>query len=672
MSFDATGAASQPDPELIKEYIDIALSLPREERDAFVAGIQPDSVRKEVERLLAAGDFPWSEPAPLQPEGPLLSNGSIINERFEIVRSLGQGGMGEVYEARDSLLDGAAVALKTIRGEFAGRSGWKDRFKREIQNARRASHRNLCRVEEAGEFIHEGSTYLFLTMELLGGPSLAEVIRSGPLDHPTSLRVATGICQGLSALHKAGLVHRDLKSANVMGTSTGQTCEWKITDFGLAQEERSPEGRTTLTGPGQAAGTVHYMAPEQLTGKPASAQTDIFALGVLFYEMLTGEVPWTASHHGASLEEKLKIRPAPVSQKGVNRKWDPILAGCLEPSPGKRTQNVDAILRQLQVLAPARPMAPHWKKFAAAAAVAAALAISAVVLFVFRPDLHRNARRAACRALPGTWVCPLPEKRNMVLTTFQPKGATAELRAEAAGLAQYLRESWARVAPHPETLCVHLGNTNGESRTEGMQLAIEGDVESAPGGFTVHLRAREPDVRTGEDPPLILRTVNVHVPRDRSGRLHTEPLERLADALGITLDPKIWDNWRGAGPQDDSSFLVFLEALGELNGGNYDRAAELFNQSAAATRNFAFAPAQVGLGDAYRMKFNQSRDPRWEIRARQAYQIAATFDRGYGFAGAERRWGELERASRNHDAAREHLGKAIAAWPFDLEARRHL
>ncbi|MCB9567043.1 MAG: protein kinase [Myxococcales bacterium] len=229
-----------------------------------------------------------SRPRRPSPEAPRRH---VIAGRYELLAPLGSGGMGTVFRAHDRELD-EEVALKLIHLDLAAAPASQERFRREVKLARRITHRNVARTFEFGE--DEGS--FFLTMELVEGASLAVILgRDGRLSPARALPIALGICEALAAAHAAGIVHRDIKPDNVLvEAATGRVV---VTDFGIA----APVGDAGS----QIAGTPAYMAPEQVEGREPGPATDLYALGVLLYEALTGELPWQADGVLASLIMRL-------------------------------------------------------------------------------------------------------------------------------------------------------------------------------------------------------------------------------------------------------------------------------------------------------------------------------------------------------------------------------
>ena len=210
-----------------------------------------------------------------------LKTGSIFADRYQIIEKLGEGGMGKVYKVHDKEID-AKVVLKLLLPEIAADSDTIERFRNEIRLAREISHKNVCRMFDLNK---EESTY-YITMEYVPGENLKNVIQmTKRLSLGTALNIAKQICLGLSEAHRLGIVHRDLKPSNIMIDKAGDA---KIMDFGLA---RSISSRG-ITGTGFIIGTPQYMSPEQVQGEGIDQRSDIYSLGVILYEMLTGRLPF--------------------------------------------------------------------------------------------------------------------------------------------------------------------------------------------------------------------------------------------------------------------------------------------------------------------------------------------------------------------------------------------
>ncbi|MCH8287338.1 protein kinase, partial [candidate division KSB1 bacterium] len=314
--------------------------------------------------------------------------GSTISH-YRILEKLGEGGMGIVYKAEDTKLK-RTVALKFLKPEILGNADQKSRFIKEAQAAAALNHPNICTVYEIDEY--EGRT--FIAMEYIEGQSLKEKIEFGPLKQKSAIKIAIQVAEGLHEAHNNGIVHRDIKSSNVMLTRKGHA---KIMDFGLAKTAFG----SLVTKEGTTLGTVAYMSPEQAQGEQVDARTDIWSLGVMLYEMITGQLPFKGEHDQAIMLNILKTEPEPLTalRTGVPIVLDGIMAKMLAKDPGARYQHVDEIpvdLNAVEVISTGstadssifmptgmvtQPLAKRtaaWKLIAVSAAVAAVVTFIAV------------------------------------------------------------------------------------------------------------------------------------------------------------------------------------------------------------------------------------------------------------------------------------------------------
>ncbi len=257
--------------------------------------------------------------------------GQVINDRFEIAREIGHGGMAIVYEAFDRKR-GQRIAIKSAK------LGFRRLLSPELESALRVRHRNVCLVNEIHTVSTEYGDVDFLTMELLEGPTLQEVLSRGPFEPKDVLEIARQLCAGLAEAHRIGVIHKDMKTANVVLADTSDGSRRAvITDFGLAGEPAADGG--------DLAGTPRYMAPELWRGDGASKASDIYALGVILYEMATGTTPFGDE----PTEVRLTLRPpsAATRSRQVGRRLDAIISRCLDPSPSARPRDAAEVLAAL-------------------------------------------------------------------------------------------------------------------------------------------------------------------------------------------------------------------------------------------------------------------------------------------------------------------------------------
>lgn len=345
-------AASDEQRELVKSIFFKAVELPPAERAEYLAEScsgQPE-LRSEVEDLLQYA----SDELPTFRALPVFSTGQRIAGRFEIVRLVGEGGMGQVYEAldmeflRDSKsVSAARVALKTIRPEFSGDSGIESRFLQELILSRKVGHPNVCSVFDIGRHrLGDEPGTLFLSMEFLDGETLAERLKRGRLDRVLAYDLIQQLFAGLEEVHRHGIVHRDLKPANIhLVADERERLRLVVTDFGLARS-LAPLGPTVTR---VLAGTPGYTAPEQFETGECSVSTDIYSLGVILYEVATGE-----SYDAINARGILR-RQAP--------EWADVICRCMDRNPKRRPESVQQVAASFSKPQKIR-ITPAMRKFA--------------------------------------------------------------------------------------------------------------------------------------------------------------------------------------------------------------------------------------------------------------------------------------------------------------------
>ena len=270
---------------------------------------------------------------------------------YRIIKKLGAGGMGEVYLALDTKLD-RKVAIKVLPPDSLAEENLKKRLLREAQAAAKLDHPNICAIYD----VNEADSLTFIVMQYIEGETLAEEMERQPLNSALSLAIAEQAAEGLAEAHTHGIVHRDIKPQNMMITPRGQL---KILDFGLAKQMRSSDAvdfdaptATLLSTPGHVIGTMPYMSPEQVQGEPLDARSDIFSLGVTFYEMLAGKHPFKDKSAAVTMSRILLSEPIPTEQfqAQVSPELQALLSKMLCKDKAARYQSAEDLLTDLRQL----------------------------------------------------------------------------------------------------------------------------------------------------------------------------------------------------------------------------------------------------------------------------------------------------------------------------------
>jgi serine/threonine protein kinase len=344
----------------IREVFHSACGQPPTQAEAFVRAQcgQDAEVCSEVLRMLgehARGGMldrsPWEATAATATEPaldqPVFPPGQLVSGRYRIVRLLGRGGMGEVYQAEDLELK-ELVAVKTLLPAIASDGRMLARFKQEIQLSRKVSHPNVCRIFDLARHPADASapaTTVFLTMEFLPGETLsARLHREGRLSAEAALPILSQTAEALDAAHRAGVIHRDFKPSNVMLVPTAGGTRAVVTDFGLARS-CAPSGETTATLTGTLMGTLDYMAPELLAGEAPTVASDVYAFGTVAYKMVTGVLPFA----DAPLARSKGSAPSPKTlAPDLDEKWEQAILRTLDPDPDRRFARPGHFIKALQ------------------------------------------------------------------------------------------------------------------------------------------------------------------------------------------------------------------------------------------------------------------------------------------------------------------------------------
>jgi serine/threonine protein kinase len=343
----------------LNEIFQLALDQPTATREAFLthACAGDLSLKSRIADMLRdhskSGGLLDKHPWELTETALCFRPGQVVADRYEIVRFIAKGGMGEVYEARDlDLRD--QVAIKTLLPEIAAVEQMVLRFKREIQLSRKIAHPNVCKMFDITRHPPgppAPSQTVCLTMEFLPGQTLHQALEATPvMPANRALRILAQVADALEAAHHAGVVHRDLKASNIMLVPTPDGMSRAVVmDFGLARRVHPDEAEGRLTETGKLLGTWDYMAPELIDGGQPSPASDLYALGILAYVMVTGGRPFPGdSPIGAVIRRSRESVPPPSSLvPNLTKNWDDAILGCLAADPARRFKRASAFAAAL-------------------------------------------------------------------------------------------------------------------------------------------------------------------------------------------------------------------------------------------------------------------------------------------------------------------------------------
>jgi serine/threonine-protein kinase len=408
----------------LKDLYAEASELDGPEREKLLASASDPELANLLRRLLEAGrsegflDHPLpllDDTCPPPPAAHAFSPGDCLCDRFQVVRFIARGGMGEVYEAYDTELR-EPVALKTVRLSTGHDVRFTELFRREVRRARAITSQHVCRVHDL--FTHRAVSeppVLFLSMRLLDGETLAARIqRESKLRLGDALPLLRQIAEGLDAAHRERIVHGDLKSANVMLTRDGDgSLSACITDFGLARRIPRAEDDTESVSDALArGGTPAWMAPEQVEGQPPGLEADIYALGLVAYEMVTGRLPFDGKTPEAIARRRLTEPPLPARRftPELPAAWDSTLLRCLDRDPAKRFSSAVSFVAALESGPAAMPrLRPRWPAVLTAVVMAVAAAVEWQPIQHWIAPSHHDALDRSVAVLPFQRIGPTPE-----------------------------------------------------------------------------------------------------------------------------------------------------------------------------------------------------------------------------------------------------------------------
>ena len=553
-----------------------------------------------------------SPPAVKQRERPKFRPGDVLSGRYRIVEFIAQGGMGEVYEAEDQDLR-ERVALKTILPEAAIDEHSLERFRREISHARKVTHPNVCRVFDLGYHANGGERDVaFLTMELLAGETLSTRLRRvGRMSTADALPIVAQMAAGLDAAHRAGLVHRDFKTGNVMLVATADGgLRAVITDFGLARLTRvdpgtSPETLTLSTG-APVVGTPAYMAPEQLEGSSATAATDIYALGLVLYEMVTGTRPYAGEPVLAAAVKRLSSPPPSprASVADLDSRWEATILKCLERNPVARFPSASDVLAALEgrlTLPPsAADMAGRKRRrfFAMLALPLVVLGLGYALFGLIRPRGPAEARLQPVRARKSVAVLRFqnlsgrPERAWLGTALGEMLAAAVAAEGELRAIPRARIDRATRELTLPEASALTPDVLARIHSALGTDLVVLGShataASDAQGAFRLELLMQ--DARNGQ----LIETMSEQATTAALADLVARCGNRLRKRLGLAPAPEASTSSYWGMPRTAEGLRLYAEGLDKLHAGNALAARDSLQSAAASDPASPYAHSALG------------------------------------------------------------------------------
>jgi serine/threonine protein kinase/Flp pilus assembly protein TadD len=584
---------------------------------------------------------------------------------FEILEKLGEGGMGVVYCARDLKLD-RLVALKILAPEQMGNPRRRARFAGEAKAASALNHPNIVTIYEIESV--DGVDYI--AMEHIRGETLRDLVPSEGMQLALALDCASQIASALAAAHAAGIIHRDVKPANIMVAKSGLV---KLLDFGIAimeQPEVDPNATTStmafLTRPGTVVGTLAYMSPEHAQGGGVGPRSDIFSLGVVLYQMLTGRLPFQGASQVGLLYEIVHTPAPPLSR--VRPDMPPalgrVLDKALEKDPEQRYQSAGELLNDLREIARQVESGVSASKISIALTtrkldrrrILGIAALLASLLLLIGVLAWRFAPR---------WMSRVPAEKKIAVLPFRNIGGDRDneafcdgvmesLTSELTELSQFHGSLW--VVPASEVRREGLASPGEARRALGANLVITGSVQRDRDH--VHLTANLVDAGTMRQ----LRSREIERPLSAEADLQESVVREIAGMLELELGTRERKALAAGQTGTSGAYDLYLQARGHLERrgqGDIDQAILMFQQAIKLDRKYTLAYA--GLGEAYWRKYRETSDTRWVEPARRNCQLALALNNQ--IAPVYLTLGIIEEGAGHHELALDALNKAAQLEP---------
>lgn len=617
------GESSETNPAVDLDATPIDLPRP---------GLDSDATLVDVDATMAEGILPLPSPSPspsFRPKGnrvrvsvPLLQEGDVLGERYEILQMLGEGGMGAVYKARDRELD-RFVALKLIRGELAANPAIVARFKQELLLSHQVTHKNVIRIYDLGD----SDGVKFISMEFVEGRDLRALILERKKFPPEeAVEIILQVCRALEAAHSVGVIHRDLKPQNVMRDKTGRIL---VMDFGMA---RTLEG-DGMTQTGALVGTMEYMSPEQALAGELDQRSDLFAVGLILYELLSGKMPYKAESALASLIKRNQERAIPVTTHDgtIPGPLSNIVSKCLERDTTLRYQSAAELMADLEAWQGKRPISASM--------------ISTVAIVT--PAVTGAAQQGP-RVLPWKWIGV-----GALVVLLAVAGIFVRNRFPGAGAAT------AQQGPLESLAILPFRNASGDASLDWLGSSVA-DMLSTDVGQSAQLRTISPSSLHQIFTDLRISSATV---------LDPATIRRVADFSNA--DRVVWGQYARFGDQiridvtlqdikNDRSVPLKIEVPSEKEiPGAVDKLAESIREKLALPRNV--------LKELKASSFQPNSS---SVEALRDYDLGIGFQRDGKNLEAQKQFAAAAKADPNFALAFSKLAQAYSILGYDGEAEQ--
>jgi len=691
VSVPVKGDSSSSNPPIDTDATLVDIALSSFDPDATMVDVDPKLIN-----VVPTPRPPLGRPLRVEVNVPILQPGDVLGGRYEIEQLLGEGGMGAVYKAIDRELD-RPVALKLIRPQLASNPSILARFKQELLLSRQVTHKNVIRIFDLGD----ADGVKFITMEFVEGQDLRALIEEKKKFPPEeAVEIMQQVCRALEAAHTVGVIHRDLKPQNIMRDASGRTV---VMDFGLA---RTVEG-DGMTQTGAMVGTMEYMSPEQALAKDLDQRSDLFAAGLIFYELLTGQVPFRAESALASLIKRTQERAISISDhdQTIPRPLSNIVSKCLERDPTSRYQSSSEMLRDLE----------EWQGKGAAANLGfypsvnpwgqtvnwprltgiATILVLAIVAYIFRGPLFfpapgKSATPAISLAVipfqnnsgDDSWDWLGPSLADMLSTDV---GQSTHLRAVSGDRVQQVFHDL-RIAPNsaidPSTLSRVAEFTNadtllwGQYTKLGDRIRIDATLQDRKHNRTIQVKseaASQSDLSATVDRLAAMIRQNLALSPDLVKELQAQSFKPTSTSVEALKDYNQGLQWLRQGnnleaqkqlqaaTKADPQFAVAYSRLGEAYSDlGYDAEAE------QASRRAVDLSRDLPLAQKYFLEASLARVTKDNQKAIVAYEnLAKSFPDNLDVLFA---LGSLHEEAGDLDKARSYYANVLQADGKNLDA----